>query len=62
MRVSELLGEATQAGIDQFGEDVLRYELGDVHEADGAGRYHLTFVFEDNKVVRVMGNIFSFSP
>ncbi len=60
--ISELFGDATQAGVDKFGEDVLRYELGDVPEADGGGKYHLTFVFEDNVVVRVMGNFFSLTP
>jgi hypothetical protein len=61
-QIGELFGEATQAGIDRFGEDVLRYELGDVPEADGGGKYHMTFVFEANVVVRVMGNFFSLSP
>ncbi len=61
-QISELFGDATQVGIDKFGEDVLRYELGDVPEADGGGKYHLTFVFEKDVVIRVMGNFISLSP
>lgn len=61
-QIKEAFGQAAESGIDKFGEDVMRYELGDVPEADGGGKYHLTFVFQNNGVVRVMGNFVSFSP
>jgi hypothetical protein len=61
-QIKKAMGQATETGIDKFGDDVMRYELGDVPEADGGGKYHLTFVFENNVVVRVMGNFVSFSP
>ena len=58
-RVNEVFGEADQSGMDDFGEDVLRYELGEMPGSDGTAQYHLTFVFDQDVVVRVMGNFIS---
>ena len=61
-QITAALGEPSEEGIDRFGDDVMRYELGDVPESDGGAKYHLTFVFEDDVVVNVMGNFISISP
>jgi hypothetical protein len=61
-QIKAALGVPSGAGIDRFGDDVMRYELGDVPGADGGGKYHLTFVFKDDVVVTVMGNFISISP
>lgn len=58
-QVEEALGAADESGVDTFGEDVMRYELGTAPESEGGGSYHLTFVFENDAVVRVMGNFIS---
>jgi hypothetical protein len=60
--IEKAIGKPTTAGVDAFGTDLMRYELGDVPEADGGGKYHLTFVFEDGKVVSLMGNSVTISP
>ena len=59
-QVIKALGQATESGIDKYGEDVICYRLGDV--PDGGGEYHLTFVFENGAVIRVTGNSMRFSP
>ena len=61
-QIKEAFGQADETGIDKFGDDVTRYELGAVPEADGGGQYHLTFVYENDTVVRVMGNFVSIAP
>jgi hypothetical protein len=61
-QVQTALNDADESGIDRFSEDVMRYELGDAPAAYGGGKYHLTFVFEDDEVVRVMTNAISDTP
>ncbi len=58
-QVRAAFGEADQSGIDMYGEDVLRYELGTIPDTEDA-KAHLTFVFENDVVSNVMGNSFSF--
>jgi len=60
-QVKEALGQATESGIDKYGMDVICYELGDIPDADGGGNYHLTFVFENEVVVSVLGNFMTLS-
>jgi hypothetical protein len=57
--VRAAFGEADQSGIDMYGDDVLRYELGTIPDTEDA-KAHLTFVFENDVVSNVMGNSFSF--
>ena len=60
--VLDALGEPDEMGIDPFNEDVTKYLLGEAPEQEGGGHYHLTFVFEDDRVIRVMGNQTSLIP
>lgn len=61
-QIEKAFGQPTNAGVDNFGADVMRYGLGDAPEADGGGKYHLTFVFEDELVVSVMGSSATIAP
>jgi hypothetical protein len=61
-QIEKAFGQPTNAGVDNFGADVMRYELGDAPEVDGGGKYHLTFVFEDELVVSVMGSFATSAP
>jgi hypothetical protein len=61
-QIKSAFGPATKDGIDNFGDDVMRYELGAIPETDGLGKYHLTFVFQDGKVVSVTGNLITIAP
>jgi hypothetical protein len=58
-KIEEVFGPADQSGIDDFGMDVMRYELGTLKDMDGQ-KAHLTFVFEKGVVTSVMGNSISF--
>ncbi len=58
-QIKNVFGKADQSGVDKYGEEVLRYELGAIPELDGVIQYHLTFVFENDAVIRVMGNFIS---
>lgn len=58
--VEEALGSPSFSGVDKFGEDTMKYELGAMPEDIGGGQYHLTFVFENAIVIRVMGNSMTF--
>lgn len=55
-QVHEALGQATFRGIDKYGMDVISYEFGEVPESQEGGKRHLTFVFENDSVVSVLGN------
>jgi hypothetical protein len=59
--VNDAMGPADTMGVDKFGEDVMRYELGVMPENLGGGSYHLTIVFENDLVVNVMSNVVSLS-
>jgi len=60
-QIKEALGEPDKSGVDNFGEDVMRYELGPLAGfEDNRFQSHLTFVFKNNAVVNVMGNSVSF--
>ena len=54
--VVEELGEPDEQGVDKFGEDIVRYNLGKAPEELGDYMMHVTFVFEQDSVIRVMGN------
>ena len=58
-RIEEVFGRPDQSGIDDFGMDVMRYELGTLKVMDDQ-EAHLTFVFEKGVVTSVMGNSISF--
>ena len=58
-QVKAVFGKADQSGIDDFGEDILRYELGTIPDTTDA-KAHLTFGFENDVVSNVMGNCISF--
>jgi len=58
-QVRAVFGEADQSGIDMYGDDVFRYELGTIPNTEDA-KAHLTFVFENDVVCNVMGNRSSF--
>lgn len=54
--IKEVFGEATKSGVDNFGEDMMRYELGGSSEFGGD---YLHFVFEEGVVTSVMGSYIS---
>lgn len=57
--VMEELGEPDEQGVDNFGEDIARYNLGKAPEDLGDYMMHVTFVFEQDSVIRVTGNFVS---
>ena len=61
-QIKSAFGPATKDGVDNFGADVMRYELGVIPDTDGLGKYHLTFEFQDGKVASVTGNLITITP
>lgn len=61
-QVEAALGKPTWAGSDEFQSDVMRYELGEAPESLGDPNYHVTFEFQDGKVISVLGNSISRRP
>ena len=57
--IKAVFGAPDQSGIDNFGADVMRYELGPLPDLDGLPA-HLTFEFENGVVARLTGNAISF--
>jgi hypothetical protein len=55
--VISVFGVPSFDGANDFGEHEIRYDFDPVPETDGAIFQHLTFIMEDDKVVRVELNI-----
>jgi hypothetical protein len=58
-QIESVFGPPDQSGIDDWGNDVMRYELGTMPDLDGHA-VHLAFEFQDGIVTVLTGNTISF--